>query len=62
MQAIRAGGQQVVSIERSMTTDPGQTTVTQVATTYGFYHPGRFSRWYRENFGERPSEILKRPG
>jgi len=36
------------------------TSVTEVASTYGFYHLGRFTRWYQEAFGERPSESLKR--
>ena len=46
MQGIRAGGQQVVSIERSMTTDPGETTVTwelseaEVGTTLKLTHAG----------------------
>jgi len=36
----------------------GETTVTRVATDFGFYHFGRFSRDYCRTFGESPSETL----
>jgi AraC family transcriptional regulator, ethanolamine operon transcriptional activator len=35
-----------------------ETSVTQVATRWGFFHLGRFSQYYRELFGEKPSETL----
>lgn len=35
-------------------------SVTYVATRWGFFHLGRFSRYYRELFGEKPSETLAR--
>jgi len=40
----------------------GQVTgnITDLATTWGFSHMGRFSTEYRKRFGERPSETLKR--
>ena len=43
--------------------DPAATTVTTVATDFGFWHLGRFAREYKRMFGESPSKSLasKRP-
>ena len=38
----------------------GRTTVLQVAFKCGFQNPGHFARDFRLNFGELPSETLKR--
>jgi AraC-like DNA-binding protein len=35
------------------------TNVSEVATRYGFWHLGRFSLYYREVFGQRPSETAR---
>lgn len=37
-------------------------TVTEVAHRFGFANPGRFTRLYREAFGEAPAEVLRRRG
>jgi AraC family ethanolamine operon transcriptional activator len=38
--------------------EPDETTVTRVATDFGFYHLGRFAADYCDIFGEHPSETL----
>ena len=39
---------------------PGETTVTQVAMDMGFLHLGRFATDYRARFGESPSDTLSK--
>ena len=40
---------------------PGTTTVTDIATRFGFWQLGRFSIEYQALFGESPSATLRRP-
>jgi len=40
--------------------DPTFTTVTKVATDWGFWHFGHFTSNYRKLFGQRPSDTLKK--
>ena len=42
--------------------DAERTTVTEIASDYGFCEFGRFSVAYRSLFGESPSTALRRPG
>ena len=41
--------------------NPVTTTVTDIATEFGFWELGRFSVEYRALFGEPPSASLRRP-
>jgi AraC-like DNA-binding protein len=41
--------------------DPATTTVTQIATAFGFWELGRFSVSYQALFGEPPSASLHKP-
>ncbi|HEY0836093.1 MAG TPA: helix-turn-helix domain-containing protein [Azospirillum sp.] len=42
--------------------DPRATTVAEVAMNHGFWHLGRFSTYYHQMFGEKPSDTLRQTG
>jgi len=44
-----------------MQSSPDQSSVSKVAFKWGFTHMGRFSAYYAEFFGEKPSQTLKSP-
>ena len=35
-------------------------SLTQLALQWGFFHYGRFAQYYRDRFGERPQETVRR--
>lgn len=52
--------QRLEKVRRELSRNTGRsTTVTGVATRYGFYELGRFAATYRHAFGEAPSETLR---
>ncbi|MCU0544166.1 MAG: helix-turn-helix transcriptional regulator [Oscillatoriaceae cyanobacterium Prado104] len=34
-------------------------TIAEVACEYGFYNPGRFTKYFRQHFNKKPSDILR---
>ncbi|MBI1324183.1 helix-turn-helix domain-containing protein [bacterium] len=46
-------------IHEILTSGDLPSTITALVMTYGFFHPGRFSRSYFERFGERPSDTMR---
>ncbi len=44
-----------------LTSNTDQTTVSRIASKWGFMHMGHFSHYYAELFGESPSDTLKTP-
>jgi transcriptional regulator GlxA family with amidase domain len=47
-------------VRRRLLTPAPAETVTSAATECGFFHLGRFAALYRREFGESPSETLRR--
>ena len=47
-------------VRRGLSHPDDATTVTSVATRFGFFHFGHFSRQYVKMFGELPSQTLRR--
>ncbi len=57
MQYVRA--RRLEAVNRALVgAERGETTVTDVAMTYGFHHLSRFADDYRQEFGELPSDTL----
>ncbi|MFJ6651175.1 helix-turn-helix transcriptional regulator [Microbacterium sp. NPDC091313] len=49
------------AVRRALTVaDPTRKTVAGIAADHGFAHSGRFAALYREEFGEAPSQALRR--
>ncbi|MFK8050533.1 MAG: AraC family transcriptional regulator [Halioglobus sp.] len=57
MQFIRA--KKLDAVKKILKQSNGEASVTDIALRYGFNHLGRFSHYYREQFGESPSTTLK---
>ncbi|MEG4489158.1 AraC family transcriptional regulator [Microcoleus sp. D2_18a_B4] len=34
-------------------------TITEIAFEYGFYNPSRFTKYFQQHFGKKPSDILR---
>ncbi|WP_192034692.1 helix-turn-helix domain-containing protein [Halomonas sp. YLGW01] len=47
-------------VRRRLCSPDSETTVSQVAADWGFYHLGQFAQDYRQLFGESPSATLSR--
>jgi transcriptional regulator GlxA family with amidase domain len=58
MAAVRAARLQRVRLQ--LLEAAPSVTVTDAATRWGFFHLGRFPGLYAAQFGERPSETLRR--
>jgi AraC-like DNA-binding protein len=57
MKMLRA--QRMEMVRKDLTKPEESTSVTDAAMKWGFNHLGRFSSYYIERFGERPSETLR---
>ena len=52
----------LAAVRRELLRGRAQTSITEVATRWGFFHLGRFSQDYRELFFELPSQTLRTQG
>lgn len=51
--------ERVRETRRAAAAGGAEASVTQIAQRHGSAHLGRFSAYYRERFGESPSETLR---
>lgn len=50
------------AVRRSLTlASPGALSITEATYGADLHRPGRFAREYRQRFGERPIDTLRRP-
>ena len=49
----------LAAVRRDLLRGEPQTSITEVATRWGFFHLGRFSKEYREHFAELPSQTQR---
>lgn len=49
----------LAAVRRELLRGEPRTSITEVATRWGFFHLGRFSKEYREHFSEQPSQTLR---
>lgn len=59
MEYVRVKRLELVRAELLRNRDP-QLRVTDLATSFGFFHLGRFAQQYRERYGETPSMTVRR--
>jgi len=46
-------------VHRDLRASPPEVSIQHVATRWGFWHLGRFAKYYRDTFGERPSDTCR---
>ena len=46
-------------VRQALTDSPPSTTVTRIASQYGFFELGRFAGIYKNAFGESPSQTIR---
>lgn len=51
--------ERLLGARRDLCDGPVPTTVTSVASRYGFFELGRFAGLYKDAFGESPSQTIK---
>jgi AraC family ethanolamine operon transcriptional activator len=49
-------------VRRDLATAGAHASIQSVAARWGFWHMGRFAQYYRQAFGERPSETCRMAG